>query len=229
MKKLILILLAQILMITVSAQRKGNFGVFLGGTYYMGDMNYGKHFYSPSFAGGALYRHDFDDRHAAKMSLYYGGLKGTFGGDAYRNSMTGQEFGSFSSQVLEIAMMYEFNFLPFNNIPTKENFTPYVSTGIGFAMIQNEFGTPNRFVWPMGLGIRYNINARMGVGCLWEMRMLFRDDLDGAINGYDAGTFHIDNTIGINNNDFYNFFGLYLTYKIFEILEDCPAYEKTTW
>lgn len=228
MKKLILILLVQLLILQVSAQKKGNFGIFLGGSYYMGDLNYSQHFYSPSFAGGVLYRHDFDDRHSAKMSFYYGGLKAEAGGNEYLDYYGNRDLGSFSTSVMEVALMYEFNFLPFNSKRTKENFTPYVSTGFGFEMSNYA----NRCVLPMGLGIRYNINDRMGVGCFWEMRILFKDDIDRVVNGnfsYSESSFKEDITSNLNNNDFYNFFGVYLTYKIFEFLEDCPAYEKTSW
>lgn len=234
MKKLILILLVQLLLLPISAQKKGNFGVFAGGSYYMGDLNYSKHFYMVSPAAGVLYRHDFNDRHSAKMNLYYGGLKAASQGDGYRDWIGTQELGSFSSQVLEIAMMYEFNFLPFNTKKRKENFTPYVSAGLGFSMFFGDYQTNvHQPVLPMGLGLRYNINDRMGVGCFWEMRYLFRDDMDRVINGdlniNNPNNMEVDKDFGLNNNDFYNFFGVYLTYKIFEFLEDCPAYEKTSW
>ncbi|MBN1186900.1 MAG: hypothetical protein JXB49_31780 [Bacteroidales bacterium] len=230
MKKLILILLAHLIIAPAFAQRKGNFGLFLGGSYYMGDLNYSTHFYQPSFAGGILYRHDFNDRHSAKMSFYYGGLKATAGGNGYLDYVGNQPLGQFSTSVMEIAMMYEFNFLPFNTKRTKENFSPYVAAGAGFAMTQYA----NPLVLPMGIGLRYNINDRMGVGCFWETRVMFIDHLDRVTNNNQSltsGSFNMDDPpkSSLNNNDFYNFFGVYLTYKVFEFLEDCPAYEKTSW
>lgn len=219
MKRILVVLLVQIIIMPIFAQRNGNFGIFFGGSYYMGDLNDSKHFYKPSMNFGILYRHDFDDRHSVKLNGYYAGLRAD-GNDFFP---AGTYYGnhSFSNNIGELSANYEFNFLPFNKKKHRDNFSPYVSLGIGYSYLFNN--VLGYLVVPFGGGFRYNITRRMDIGCLWESRMLFQDDLDNLSNGANVYT-EISTNPSLFNHDWYNFFGVYLTYKIFKYYEDCDTY-----
>ena len=53
------------------------------------------------------------------------------------------------------------------------------------------------------------------------MRKTFTDLIDGVAN---PGGEAVQTPVG--NNDWYMFTGIFLTYKIFNVINECPAYEE---
>ena len=75
MKRLPWIFFFVSLSLTAVAQRNSDYGVFLGVSSYMGDINPSKIMYSPLPAGGIFYRYNLHPRHALRASIFAGGLR----------------------------------------------------------------------------------------------------------------------------------------------------------
>src|ERR1035437_3828450 len=105
-------------------------GVFLGGSYYTGDLNPSGHlnrFTRP--AGGALYRANFNPRISVKGIVSYGTIEAD---DAYAKEESQRNRNlSFKSKLYEFAVEAEFNFLPYATGSKKLAITtPYVFAGV---------------------------------------------------------------------------------------------------
>jgi hypothetical protein len=196
----------------------------------MGDINHSRHFTAPSPAGGIIYRYNLNPRHSLRFSGIYTSLKGN---DRNFEDAFQQERGiSFKTSIIDLAITTEFNFRDYQ--PTKlrkDRYSPYVSAGIGYASvmasdIQRISGAldPNTKAKSsttliFGGGFKYNLARRWSMGAEWTFRKSLNDMLDGTENiGTDQGVF-------FHNNDWYSIIGLFITYKIFNWREDCPAYD----
>lgn len=204
-------------------QSKTELGVLLGTSYYQGDINHSKIFYSPSLAYGLLLKYNLSDQLSVSARGYYGNLKGN---DSDFNKLENQLRGaSFSASVIDVSATVEFNFLPYTSSgyikKNKHRFAPFIFLGIGGHYVLGNSGFENPITIPFGLGIKYNIFERLTLGLEWSYRKTFNDQIDGVINVQDA-----NNTPVIHNDDWYSFCGVFLTYKLFKDKFDCPTYNK---
>ena len=217
MKRAVVIVCSMFICFVGQAQKKADIGVFAGTSYYLGDINPAKQFYSPSFAVGALFRYNLNPRYSVRGSFYYGGLTGD---DAdFDNLFQSRRNASFSASVLDATLQFEFNFLPYNTIGKRFAYSTYVSGGLGVGFIANPLGFTYQLVLPFGVGFKVNVAKRLSTGVEWGFRKTFYDNLDGLENWVDPdykGLFH--------NYDWYSIAGIFITYKIFEYKDDCPAY-----
>jgi len=124
---------------------------------------------------------------------------------------------SFLTNVMDLGLTTEFNFMPYQTTKLrKERYTPYVSGGIGYAIILGGSYTPALL---FSGGFKYNFTMRMSGGFEWSFRKTFSDELDNVRNtGYE-------NNVFFHNKDWYSLVGVFITYKIFDWGLDCPAYE----
>src|ERR1035437_1644984 len=105
-------------------------GVFLGGSYYTGDLNPSGHFNRFTRpALGVLYRLNFNPRMAVKGIISYGTIEAD---DAYAKEESQRNRNlSFKSKLYEFAVEAEFNFLPYATGSKKLAITtPYVFAGV---------------------------------------------------------------------------------------------------
>ncbi len=195
------------------AQRYTDFGIIGGGAYYMGEINPTRQFYKLSPAVGALFRVNINKRFAVRLSGIYAGLRGSDQDfpDRYIPLRSPQ---SFSKQILDISGECEFNFLPYITGEDKWLYSTYVAGGIGTGII---IGNKPFLTIPFGVGFKVNLTTRLSAGCEWSFRKTFRDDIDNVEN-------QLGNTL-INNNDWYSFVGIFISYKFFKFAADCPAYK----
>ena len=217
---------------TAVAQQKAkkvqNIGIFAGGSYYFGDINPEKMFYrlSPSFGG--FYNFWINKRYAVRANVYYGGLQAD--GKDFNYSFTSLRNASFSSSFIDMAIQFEFNFLPYGFDPRKTLFTPYVSGGAGFLFVFGNKYVSNEFVLPVNLGVKINLSKKLDVGAEWGIRKTFNDYLDEwapDIKGWHyAGPGFVppEEKSFLHNNDWYSFVGIFASFKIFYDREKCPAY-----
>ncbi len=220
MKNYFLIIFCAISLPIVS-QEKSDVGASLGASYYMGDINPTKIFYSPQFSAGAVYRYNLNPRYVLKGELTYVELSGRDAdfSDPYQQARN----ASFSAELYDIAAQFEFNFLPLKFDERKLSFSPFISTGLAAAIIlsSNDKKTFN-FVYPIALGFRMTIGKKWSTGIQWSFRKTFNDtNIDGIANPIPS----LQKSSFINN-DWYSFAGLFLTYKIFDFGIPCPAYEN---
>ena len=118
MKKLIIILTSLFLTLSIFAQ-DGNLGLFLGASYYNGEVNPNKILASPFPVVGVFYRHNFNSRWALRIEANGTMLRGD---DASSSNEYQQDRGySFKTKLGDLGFGFEFNFLNYN----KHKFTEY--------------------------------------------------------------------------------------------------------
>ncbi len=151
MKKYLIIVSCMFLTCSfVFSQRVKNsheFGLFLGTSYYLGDLN-GLHFRNPvtkSYGSpldllsyGAVYRRNFGDRWSVKAT-------GLMGKVAAYDNLSDQGFQqyrnlSFRSKLLEFSGQIEFNFYPVDPNDYDRFFSPYVFIGGSYLKMNPEGG-----------------------------------------------------------------------------------------
>ncbi len=199
--------------LTGLAQRKkksAEYGLFLGGSYYIGDLNPLGHFNQfTKPAGGAVFRYNFNPRLAARGNLFFGAIEGH---DSFSNSPSQQQRNlNFKSNISELSAQLEFNFLDYEIGNDKREFTPYIFGGFaGFKFNpQGEIndswvdlqplgtegqGLPGgaakkkykltQISLPFGIGIKANLAKHIGISVEWGMRKTFTDYLDDVSTKY---------------------------------------------
>jgi opacity protein-like surface antigen len=190
----------------------------------MGDINHSRHFYSPSPAGGIIYRYNLNPRHSFRFSGIYTSLKGSDGD--FKDSFQQHRNRSFKTSVIDLAISTEFNFRNYQpgNL-RKDRYSPYVSAGMGYASVLSSTVDPpdaiakSATTLSFGGGFKYNLATRWSMGAEWTFRKTLNDMLDGTEN------IGAENNVFFHNNDWYSIVGIFITYKIFNWREDCPAYD----
>jgi|ERR1051326_7451246 hypothetical protein len=195
------------------SKRYQEFGIFLGGSYYIGDLNHAHLNSLTQPAGGVVYRYNFNPRFDIKANLLFGTIKGDDSQSGSPSQITRNL--NFKSPVTELAAEFEFNFLEYTLGNSKTPFTPYVFGGIaGFhfnpqGQIGDNFynlqplgtegqGTPlnsdkryrlTQISLPFGIGIKASISRMIGVSVEWGWRKTFTDYLD------DCSKVYVDPTV----------------------------------
>jgi hypothetical protein len=223
-------------------------GVFAGSSYYLGDINPEMHFSQSRPAFGVVARYNHGNRWAIRANLLFGRVqaKDSISGDKLRGL-------SFQSNITEFSAVVEFNFLPYETGNDKMKYTPYIFGGIGLFFFNptdiisgnnlRDYGTEGQknikgrnlyslrgVSIPFGVGFKYSLTEKIGLGVEWGMRKTFTDYIDDVSTTYhlDAETSNDPNLKfsdptsshkpgqergNPNTNDWYNFFGLSVTYK----------------
>ena len=114
---------------TLSAQRedflsRSELLLMGGGMNYIGDLNEESALTLPRPAAGAGIRYRFDNRWSLRVEVSYGQI----GVDEDYNKLRNL---SFRSDILEGAVLGEFNFAPFGPGATERLWTPYIFGGVG--------------------------------------------------------------------------------------------------
>jgi hypothetical protein len=186
----------------------------------MGDINPAKFFYSPGMAIGPIYRYNFNLRNSVRLSGIYHTLQAN---DLdFTDPFQIQRKSSFKSSYVDVAAIYEFNFVPYKTANRKFNRSFYLSGGLGYHfVISSNVASNSHFTIPFGLGYKFNVSKKVAAGAELSVRKTFNDKIDGVENISLKGNKHL-----LGNNDWYTFAGIFITYKIFNFREDCPAYNK---
>ena len=179
----------------------------------MGDYNPGTQFYQPSPALGVMFRRNFNEFYALRVSGLMGGLRGSY--DPSKFFLPG-DTPSFSSQIIELEAATEIGFIPFSTrVTNRKQFTPYVLVGVGGAYVNNSI----IFHVPIGFGLKYSPINRWSFGLEWRLHKTFSDRIDGYVNVSEKPKSFL------HNNDWFGFGGLLVTYRLEGKGAVCPAYE----
>ena len=237
-------------------------GLLGGGSYYLGDLNPGKHFMNTQLLYGALIRYNLDTRWAVKVSVARGKIKG----NSAQSSFLPDRNLQFESPITDISAVAEFNFFSYFIGSKYNSISPYIYAGIGCFFFEpvsggqrlRAVGTEGQNVGyngrkpyspfglgiPMGLGVKYSLSKAIGISVFWELHKTFTDYLDDVSTTYylvgpsidsndpgqvlsDPGRNHQPGMQRGNseNNDWFAFFGLSVTYK-FNIVSSRKCKEK---
>ena len=218
MKKIFNLLLCFIPFITLNAQIH-EVGVFLGGSNFVGDVGKTTYISPEKLAFGVLYKWNKSPRHAYRFSYTQSSVLG--------NDLDSEETGRsnrgyrFENNVKELSAGLEFNFFDFNLHDYHQKVTPYIYSGINYFLYDQLYRftaspnvtyskSSNSFAIPIILGIKSNVSPHFVIGAEVGARYTFTDDIDSSNpNTKNTNIFQFGN---LNNNDWYVFSGITLTY-----------------
>jgi hypothetical protein len=192
-------------------------GIFLGGSNYIGDIGPTTYIAPNEPAFGILYKWNKSPRHAYRFS--YTQSKITSNDlDSKEPSRTQRSY-HFENSIKEVSLGLEFNFFDFNLHQIERKITPYVYSGISYTQYNGLFYVNGETRYnanhgtigiPMTIGIKSNISPRFILGLEVGARYTLADDIDGSNpTNNNLANLRFGN---INNNDWYVFSGLTLTY-----------------
>lgn len=207
MKKYALFLFL-IVSLGIFGQRHTNFsrseiGVMAGTSSYLGDLNPTNPFKENHLSAGVLYRYRVHSRMAIRASFTYGKVSADDATSTRSEHL--QRNLNFQSDIFELGVNVEFNYLPFQLGKTGKYFgTAYLFAGIaGFYMnpkglFQGDWvelrplGTEGQgttltkkkpysryqLAIPLGLGVKFRLGKRVAIGVEAGIRKTFTDYLD---------------------------------------------------
>jgi Domain of unknown function (DUF6089) len=190
-------------------------GIFVGGSNYIGDVGSTTYIAPNQPAMGILYKYNKNPRLSYRFSL---------NGAYYQaDDLDSKEPGrnqrgyQFKNSIKEVSLGLEFNFFDFNLHEVQRKYTPYVHSGINYVRFRDShLDTSNIVIQerigamaiPLTVGIKSNVWPHLILALEVGARYTFTDNLDGS-NPKDESWTKFGN---INNNDWYVFSGLTLTY-----------------
>jgi len=207
------ILFTIVLVNNINAQRydyvqQGEFGVTIGAAHYFGDINTRAALNRPKPALGLFFRKQFGNYVGMRVAAHYAqvGYSDIYSKNDYQKTRN----LSFNSNIWELAVQGDFNFFKFVPGDPDHLFTPYVTLGAGvfsydpYAYLdgKKEFlrplGTEGQiagykgrkqystmaFCFPLGAGVKYNINEKMNLSFEISQRFTTTDYLDDVSTTY---------------------------------------------
>lgn len=194
-------------------------GVFAGGSNIIGDVG-STSFISPNQgAFGGVLKWNRSPRHSWRFTAIYTNFKAE---DSKSDDPRREERGyNYESNALELSAGMEFTFWDFNLHYGEKVNTPYIYTGISTTHhdnysfrngVQFDEGTSSwAFGIPIILGFKASIAPKLILAAEIGARYTFSDELDGSVP--DDESLYPNYAFGnLNNNDWYMFTGLTLTY-----------------
>ena len=198
------------------------FGVFLGGSNFIGDVGKTNYISPNEVAFGILYKWNKSPRHSYRFSYMQSNITGK---DVDSNEPKRELRGyQFKNNIKEISAGLEFNFFDFNlHEILRKKYTPYVHTGISYFIYNELFivngetrndKTSGTFAIPITVGVKSNVFNSFIVGFEVGARYTFTDNIDGSNpKNKNLEQFKFEN---INSKDWYVFTGFTVTYTFGE-------------
>lgn len=202
---------------------KGELGVTLGGSFYMGDANYTMPFKDFRVAGGFIGRYIINPHAAIKGNLVMAQVAGDTRN--FENKYPNLQYVAFKRNLIDLGAQFEYNFLAYGlnyGFRKEYRFTPYILGGVGFTYALPPNDALFTLNFPIGLGVKYKVSRRLNVGCEFTMRFTLSDKLDVT----HKEQLQLNNPYeikgkGLKNKDSYSFTLLYITYDLFPKCKEC--------
>jgi len=235
MKQLLVFFLMGFLTVTSLAQSSVDIGIFGGGGTYFGDMTKVDFQKSVNPAYGAFLRYNFNPRYSLRFNL----VNGTIGAEGQYDEVN----WPFSKNVMDISLLFEFNYLKYIVGDKQTPWSTFLFGGVGVQMYDYEFRhdeliplvDPTYFNYihnsgsvisptiPFGLGVKYNLSRKWGIGLEGGLRKSLSDkldDLDDPLSFINEDGVQVKYTDQFHNNDWVAYFGIHLVYKILDQNQD---------
>ncbi len=211
------LLIISLLTLQLSFSQINEIGIFAGGSNFIGDVGATDYISPNQAAFGGIYKWNRSARHSYRISMIFTELEGIdLDSDDPRRQQRGY---SFTNSMFEVSAGMEFTFIDFNLHSGRPVATPYLYTGISAARYDNSFFLNNvqsienskswAFGIPMVVGFKMRLIDKFILGLEVGARYTFSDNLDGSAPDSNATQLRFGN---INNNDWYTFSGVTLTY-----------------
>ena len=213
------VIIITLLSIQFSTAQIHEFGLYLGGSNFIGDVGATDYIAPKNLTIGGIYKWNRSPRHSYRISLLFSELEGI---DKNSDDPSRQIRGlEFNSQIIELSAGMEFTFLDFNLHKGGFVSTPYLYTGVTVTKHDNFFlansgqlepeGTESfAYGIPMVVGYKAAIAQHFVLAFEIGARYTFSDEIDGSVP--DAEELQSRSFGNLNNNDWYTFTGVTLTY-----------------
>ena len=223
-----------------SAQKTADIGIWGGTSTYFGDLTNVAVFQTFNPNIGGFFRFNINPRVGIRTMI----LSGKFN----ETGVIEGESWEFNKNIQDLSLQLEVNYLKYILGNKKTPFTSYVTFGIGLAYLPYDLdpelievfnpdhnkGSDKRSTSetattiPFGIGFKYSLGSRLGVGIEYQMRKMFSDKLDDlddplAHYGPDGKVLY---TSEIHNFDWPAYLGIHVTYSFYLGKRVCPVYEK---
>ncbi|MDR0982024.1 MAG: porin family protein [Culturomica sp.] len=211
-KKIVIFIFLLFLSLGAYSQPGAEIGVIAGGSYYIGEYNT-NHFKNMTSFKGGFYRINFNNRYALRMTC----ISGDIDIKDKKWSTPDPLPTSFSTDVLEVSGVVEFNFRSFLVPKTKKSslYSPYIFVGAGMLSANDKMNA----VIPFGVGVKVNIWRQLSAGVEWNGRKMFTDRLDLLEDVWQTGE------TNFFNKDWFFTFGCTLSYR-FPIPDNCNWFDE---
>jgi opacity protein-like surface antigen len=253
MKKIVLVFVTVLITVSGYAQKTADIGIWGGSSTLFGDLDDNAPFQTFNLNYGAYFRYNINARIGVRAMF----LHGKFSDEGLVENTP----WTFDKNMEDFSVQAEINYLRYVLGAKKMRFSPYVTFGVGMAYFKYNFRpleietfnpdypelvrdgsgviTDNSSTEsvavptiPFGIGIKYTIGDRLGVGIEYQMRKYMSDkidDLDDPLSFETDTQGLITYNDGGHNNDWGAYLGVLLTYKIYIGKKACPAYDSKNW
>jgi hypothetical protein len=230
MKRLLMVFLIGFVVFEAQGQSSVDIGFFGGAGTYFGDMTKTEWQKSINPAYGAFMRFNFNPRYGLRFNV----LNGSIGAEGEFDSQTWNpdpldKYWAFDKNVLDISLQFEFNYFKYIVGDKETPYSTYLFAGFGMQSYKYTIqynaipidGSEITPTIPFGLGFKFNLSKRIGLGIETGFRKTFSDKLD---NLDDPLSYQITNgavvtemkyTDQYHNNDWTTYTGIHLVYKLF--------------
>lgn len=212
------IVLIALLVSSFSQAQTYEVGLFAGGSNFIGDVGSTSFIAPNSPAIGVVTKWNRSSRHSFRFSAIFSQIVGDdVQSDESRRQLRGLRF---ENNLTELSLGLEYTFWDFDMFKERNPSTPYFYTGItGFnqddlTRVGDDFvslGGAWNFAIPMVVGYKIVIDENLIFALEIGARYALTDNIDGSFPRNDSnGTLRFGN---INNDDWYMFTGVTLTYS----------------
>ena len=195
-------------------------GGFLGAANYIGDVGKTTFIAPKTSVFGGIFKWNRSPRHSFRGTILFGKIEGD---DSQSKDPRRKERGyKFENSLNEVTVGLEYTFWEFSMYSGQLAQTPYLFTGISYlgynSLLKNNNDLINKdsnastLAIPMVVGYKTTLGQNFVLAAEIGARYTFTDNLDGS-NPKKASENQDDVSFGnINNNDWYVFTGITLTF-----------------
>ena len=206
-------------------------GAFLGGGNYIGDIG-GTYYVSPENpAFGFVYKWNRTTRYSLRANAMIMNIKKS-DYSPFDMARFNRRY-RFENQVNEFSVGAEINYYDFNLHGNDKKIAPYLFLGVGFIRYNLFYHEPNtlenigygkgiEITLPAIVGLKANVSPYVVLGLEIGARYTFTDNLDGSAAETEDGLLNDLKFGNLNNNDWYVFTGLTISFTF----GDLPCYCK---
>ncbi len=218
-----LVLILTLSSLIVNAQSK-EIGGGLASFNYTGDLTRTYDITQQTPGLQFYYIRNYQNGWSGKLALAAGTIKGS---DKNPIDPLGEvRNASFRDFITEVSAQMNYDFLDFRTSKDLVKFSPYLSVGAGFFLInrveKNAEYSDVQLMIPFGGGIKYSINPLWTLNFEFSARKLFYDYLDNIseeeIQNKQNSNYQFGNW---EDNDWYYFAGLSISYTFWNV--NCPV------
>lgn len=191
---------------------------------YTGDLSRSYDLANSTIGAHVYLVRNFKNGWSSKLALAGGGIKGV--DNRPEDALSERRSFSFNDFLTELSASLNYDFLDYKSDKALVNFTPYVTVGLGFFLInraeKNGVYSDIQMMLPFGGGIKYRLNEFWSLNFEFSARKTFFDYLDNIseeeIVDKRNSTFLFGNW---EDNDWYYFAGLSVSYTFWNV--NCPV------